>query len=87
MDVELLHDVVAVRISRLGGDLEQRRDLLRRLAFRDQLKHLSLAQAQQVAVSDAARIHEARFDDSAGDSGAEIAPAAKDVLDRLDEVG
>src|SRR2546429_837369 len=48
VNVELLHELGAMRLHRLGADREARRDGLGGMAFGDQLQHLALAHRQRV---------------------------------------
>src|SRR5437667_11357020 len=50
VEIELVHDVLAVRLDRVDADAEERRDLLVRLAFGDLAHHLQLALGEQVQV-------------------------------------
>src|SRR5262245_6910793 len=50
VQLELLQDVLAVRIDRADADVEQRSHFLVRLAFGDQLQHLPLAVGEQAQV-------------------------------------
>ena len=45
---ELLHDVRAVRLRRADGDVEHLRDLLVRVAEREQAEHLALAVGERI---------------------------------------
>src|SRR2546422_10157779 len=46
VDVQLLHDARAVKLGGLGGDREQRGDLLGRFVFRHELRALALPRGQ-----------------------------------------
>ena len=49
-EMELLHDVRAVRLGRPHGDVEHLRDLLVRVAEREQAKHLALAVRERIGL-------------------------------------
>src|SRR5215510_15656407 len=59
VDLELGHDPRAVGFGGLGADAEELGDLLGRLAFGDELKHLALAVGQGIARQ--RRLSERRF--------------------------
>src|SRR5215469_8671714 len=49
VNVELLQNPVAVCLCCVHADIENRRDLLRTVAFGNQLQYLSLARSQRIA--------------------------------------
>src|SRR5579862_8714348 len=48
VDIQLLHDVVSVRIDGAGADMHGMGDLGTGIAFRDQLKNLALAAGKNI---------------------------------------
>src|SRR5262245_18311358 len=89
VQIELLHDVLAVRLDRVDAHGEHGRDLLVRLALGDQLEHLALAvgeEGQVVLDVLAAGIAEIAFEEDLRPGWAEERPAAADRLHGLQEV-
>ena len=85
MDRELLHHARAVRLGGLHADAERRRDLLGRVAFRDQLEHLAFAVGERVGGE--FRLGHVRIDDGFGNARAQVNGAAQHFTDRREEVG
>src|SRR6266496_1929567 len=82
--LELPHDASSVRFGRLGADAQSLRDLLGRLAFRDELQDLAFALRERVFRQRPAA--EVGVHDDAGDRGGEIDLSLADLLDRPHEV-
>jgi len=48
MDIQLLHDSISVRFCRIEADAQKSRDLFRRLAFGDELQHLTFPWRERI---------------------------------------
>src|SRR3989442_2986970 len=84
VDVQLLHDARAVKLSGFGGDREQRGDLLGRFAFGHELRDLALTRGQPAPVlrrGGPAGIHH-----GLRDARPHVETAARHLLDGLGEV-
>src|SRR5437773_4497308 len=89
VEVELLHDVLAVRLHRVDAHREDDRDLLVGLALGDELQHLAFAVGEQrEVVLDLlpARVAEVALEQHLRDRRAEERAASTDRLDGLQEV-
>src|SRR5437764_839433 len=84
VDVELLHDPVAVRLCGLEADAEKTRDRFGGLAFGNQLQDLALARRKRV-LGLVALVH-VRVDQRRGHPGADIDRVARDLPDRAEQV-
>src|SRR5262245_47923518 len=85
VDPELAHQPGAMELRRLDADAQDLRDLLRRLALRDQLEDLLLARGQRLLGS--APPAQRGLDDRAGDPRAQVGVPAHDLVERAHEVG
>src|SRR5215470_7998185 len=89
VEIELLHDVLAVRLDRVDAHRQDGGDLLVRLSLGDQLEDLALTVGQQrEVVLDvlAAGVAEISLEQDLRDGRAEERAAAPDRLDRLQQV-
>src|SRR3989442_5771420 len=48
MDIQLLHDSISVRFCRIEADAQKSRNLFRRLAFGDELQHLTFPWRERI---------------------------------------
>src|SRR5882762_5997765 len=83
MNIELLHELGAVRLDGLRADREPCRDRLGGMTFGDQLQHLALAYRER-----GGRVlrREISLGDRAGDTGRQVHLAAANALDGLHQV-
>src|ERR1700730_19165475 len=84
VDFKLLHDPGAVGFGSLNAYTQQRGDLLRGLALRNQLKNLQFARAQRLG-SDIGLVKE-RVDNCLRNAGAEINQAFSYIPDCLNKL-
>src|SRR4051794_33055278 len=74
VQIQLLHQIRAMAVYRVGAELQSIRDLLVRIAFRKQLKHLPFSFCKQIpGIVEVALLHKAHviFEQSLGDGGTE----------------
>src|SRR6266446_1320958 len=89
VEVELLHDVLAVTLDGVDAEREDAGDLFVGLALGDELQDLALASReprQRVLGGAAARVAEIAVEQDLRDRRAEVRAAARERLHRLDEV-
>ena len=84
VNIQLPHDPGPVAVGCLDTDSEDRRNLLRRLSFRDELKDLTLAGAQHVARR--VGLVEGRLDNGARDGGTQVHSVATDFANGRNEI-
>ena len=85
-DPQLLHDVRAVRLGRAHRDVELARDLLVRVAEREQAQNVALAVGERVLLG-ALPLLRVGGDHPRAERRMHVAPAGGDVADGGDDVG
>src|SRR6185436_15019866 len=85
VNLELSHELGAVRLGRLHAQAEHHGDFLRRLALGDELEHLAFARRQRIGRHRGTR--QVRFDERARDARAQVDAVLQRLANRPDEVG
>ena len=85
MDIELLHQPRAMGFGRLNADVEDRGELLGRFLFTDQLQYLSFTDRQPIPRK--VGFLQERVHNDLGYSRAQVQVSAKDLPDRMREIG